>query len=131
MHETSIALAVVEQIARRAEQDGHAGVRAVTLRVGELSGVVPQALEFCFAQACEGTVVRGAALSIEAITALARCGACPARWPVGMPPDLNCPSCGAAAAHLISGRELEIAAVEWSGAAAAATSPEEPDPCAV
>jgi hydrogenase nickel incorporation protein HypA/HybF len=131
MHETSIALAVVDQIALRARQDGRDGVRAVVLRVGELAGVVPQALEFCFAQACEGTVAQGAALSIEAVTARARCGECADSWPVGMPPDLNCPACGEAAAHLISGRELEIAAVEWGGPAARATSPEEPDPCAV
>ena len=131
MHETSIALAVVDQIAQRACEDGHDGVRAVVLRVGELAGVVPEALEFCFAQACAGTVAEGATLSIEAVAALARCGGCPERWPTGMPPDLTCPACGAAAAHLISGRELEIAAVEWGGTTAFATSPEEPDPCAV
>ena len=133
MHETSIALAVVDQIVRRADEDGRAGVHAVVLRVGELAGVVPEALEFCFAQACAGTVAEGAALSIEAVRALARCGGCPDSWPTGMPPDLNCPACGDPAAHLISGRELEIAAVEWGGTAAfaTATSPEEPDPCAV
>ena len=130
MHETSIALAVVDQIARRAEQDGHDGVRAVVLRVGELAGVVPDALEFCFAQVCAGTVAEGAALRIEAVPALGRCGTCPDDWPVGMPPDLTCPACGEPAAHLISGRELEIAAVEWGGTTAFATSPEEPDPCA-
>lgn len=133
MHETSIALAVVDQIAQRAWQDGHTGVRAVGLRIGELAGVVPAALEFCFAQACEGTVAHGADLSIEAVQARARCGACSHDWPVGMPPDLCCPLCDAAAAHLISGRELEITAVEWGSPAVvvSAPGPEEPDPCAV
>jgi hydrogenase nickel incorporation protein HypA/HybF len=131
MHETSIALAVVDQIARRAEQDGRRGVRAVTLRVGELAGVVPQALEFCFAQACADTVAQGAVLGIDTVPALARCGGCGRDWPVGMPPDLTCPGCGEAAAHLISGRELEIVAVEWAEPAVRATKPEERDPCAV
>ena len=135
MHETSIALAVVDQIVERARQNGPAGsaVRVVVLRVGELSGVVPAALEFCFAMACEGTVAQGAALRVEAVPARARCGACPRRWSTGMPPDLNCPACGEPAAQLISGRELEIAAVEWDGEnpVAPATSLEEPDPCAV
>jgi hydrogenase nickel incorporation protein HypA/HybF len=94
MHETSIALAVVDQIVQRSLQEGHDAVDAVVLRVGELSGVVPEALEFCFALACEGTVVQGAALRVEAVAARARCGACPRRWSVGMPPDLNCPACG-------------------------------------
>lgn len=129
MHETSIALAVVDQIVERARQDGHLEVRAVELRVGELAGVVPEALEFCFAQACSGTVVQGAVLTVEAVPARACCSACSRRWFVGMPPDLCCPACGEAAAQLLSGRELEITAVEW-GAAASAPSPEEPDPCA-
>ena len=134
MHETSIALAVVDQIVERARQNGHAAsaVRVVVLRVGELSGVVPAALEFCFAMACEGTMAQGTALRVEAVPARARCGACPRRWSTGMPPDLNCPACGEPAAQLISGRELEIAAVEWGGEPVApAISPEEPDPCAV
>jgi len=131
MHETSIALAVVDQIEQRARQDGRTSVRAVTLRVGELAGVVPDALEFCFAQACTGTVAHGARLSVEAVEARACCSACSGRWSVGMPPDLCCPVCGEAAAHLLSGRELEIAAVEWGEPAATAPSPEEPDPCAV
>jgi hydrogenase nickel incorporation protein HypA/HybF len=133
MHETSIALAVVDQIAERARQEARTGVRAVGLRIGELAGVVPEALEFCFAQACEGTVAQGAALGIEAVEARARCGACSHEWSVGMPPDLCCPLCDAAAAHLISGRELEITAVEWGVGprAVPAPGPEEPDPCAV
>jgi hydrogenase nickel incorporation protein HypA/HybF len=130
MHETSIALAVVDQIARRAAQDGRTSVRAVALRVGELAGVVPQALEFCFDQACAGTVAQGAALRVEQVPARARCSACEGLWFVSMPPDLCCPDCGQAAAHLVTGRELEIAAVEW-GNPDAAPVPEEPDPCAV
>jgi hydrogenase nickel incorporation protein HypA/HybF len=130
MHETSIALAVVDQIVQRARQDGRTSVRSVTLRVGELAGVVPDALEFCFAHACEGTLAQGARLSVEAVQARACCSACSSGWPVGMPPDLCCPVCGAAAAHLLSGRELEIRSVEWGEPAVTAPSPEEPDPCA-
>jgi hydrogenase nickel incorporation protein HypA/HybF len=130
MHETSIALAVVDQIIRRARQDGRTAVRTVALRVGELAGVVPEALEFCFAQACEGTLAQGATLTVEAVPARACCSACSSRWQVGMPPDLCCPVCGEAAAHLLSGRELEISAVEWGGEAVRVPGPEEPDPCA-
>lgn len=131
MHETSIALAVIDQIAERARQDGRTAVRSVTLRVGSLAGVVPDALEFCFAQAGEGTVVQGAALAIESVPAQACCSACSADWMVGMPPDLICPACGQAAAHLRTGRELEIAAVQWGLPADANVRPEEPDACAV
>ena len=131
MHETSIALAVVDQIAERAKRDSHTAVRSVALRVGALAGVVPDALEFCFAQACADTVVQGATLHIETVPAEACCSGCAGSWTVGTPPDLRCPLCGQAAAHLRTGRELQIAAVEWGPADPTAQGPEEPDPCAV
>ena len=62
MHEMSIAVAIVEQVERAAREHGATAVEAIRLQVGELAGVVPQALEFCFELACAGTVLAGAAL---------------------------------------------------------------------
>ncbi|WP_037906922.1 hydrogenase maturation nickel metallochaperone HypA/HybF [Actinacidiphila yeochonensis] len=115
MHEMSIALAVVGQVEDAARAAGRTGVDTVTLRVGELAGVVPDSLHFCFDLACEGTLAAGARLVTERVPGRARCGGCAGEWPTGLPPQLCCPRCGAAAAGLLSGRELEIAAVSWSG----------------
>lgn len=122
MHETSLALAVLDRIEERAQRDGRTGARSIALRIGELAGVVPEVLEFCFAHACAGTLAEGAELTVETVTARARCSGCPAEWPVGVPPDLCCPDCDAPAAELLSGRELEIAAVEWTDPAVPADS---------
>ena len=119
VHEMSIALAVVEQVEQRATHQEIGTVRSVRLRMGELCGVVPDALEFCFAQACAGTVLEGARLLTESVAARARCEPCAGEWAVGMPPDLCCPTCGAPAAGLLSGCEMQIAAVEWDHAAPA------------
>ncbi|MCX3062874.1 hydrogenase maturation nickel metallochaperone HypA/HybF [Streptomyces beihaiensis] len=121
MHEMSIALAVVGQVEEAARAQGHDAVASVTLRVGELAGVVPNALTFCFELACEGTALAGAALATEHVPGRAHCPPCDHAWPTGTPPSLTCPRCGLAAAGLVSGRELEIARVSWSGA----TVPEE------
>ena len=56
MHEMSIALAVVGQVEDAARAAGRHGVDTVTLRVGELAGVVADSLHFCFDLACEGTI---------------------------------------------------------------------------
>ncbi|MCX5197408.1 hydrogenase maturation nickel metallochaperone HypA [Streptomyces sp. NBC_00249] len=114
MHEMSIAMAVVGQVEEAARAGGAHAVDRVVLQVGELAGVVPDALAFCFELACGGTVLEGARLVTEAVSARARCGACTGEWPVGMPPDLCCPDCGRATdVELLCGRELRILSVSW------------------
>ncbi|MFI1205387.1 hydrogenase maturation nickel metallochaperone HypA (plasmid) [Streptomyces sp. BHT-5-2] len=113
MHEMSIALAVVDQVESAVRPAGATAVRSVRLEIGELAGVVPDALAFSFQLACEGTVLAGAELLTEPIQARARCGSCDDTWPTGMPPCLSCPGCGGAGVELLSGRELRIADVSW------------------
>ncbi|MFJ3788610.1 hydrogenase maturation nickel metallochaperone HypA [Kitasatospora sp. NPDC090091] len=114
MHEMSIATAVVEQVDAAARQHGADGVAKVRLQVGELAGVVPSALDFCFELACTGTLVEGAVLETEAVPARAKCSPCGVEWAVGMPPDLGCPHCAGGDVELLAGRELQILGVEWA-----------------
>ncbi|MET7606933.1 hydrogenase maturation nickel metallochaperone HypA [Streptomyces avermitilis] len=114
MHEMSIALAVIDQVEQAARQAGDVtAVRSVRLQVGELAGVVPDSLSFCFELACAGTVLEGADLVTEAVPGRARCAPCVREWAVGMPPRLSCPECGGATTDLLSGRELQIVSVHW------------------
>lgn len=131
MHEMSVAMAMVEQVAEAAAPHGHRSATAVRLRLGELAGVVPDSLRFCFGLVSAGTVLDGAELLIEDVPGRARCVPCAAEWATGMPPRLDCPHCGGARVEMLAGRELQVAAVRWAG-------PEEPsgpnasvDPAAV
>ena len=54
-----------------------------------------------------------AELVTEPVPGRARCTPCAHEWPVGMPPRLSCPVCEGTAVELVSGRELQIAAVHW------------------
>ncbi|MFE6698972.1 hydrogenase maturation nickel metallochaperone HypA [Streptomyces sp. NPDC057718] len=112
MHELSIAMAVVDQVADAVREQGSGGahVRSLTLRVGELSGVVPEALDFSFGVAAEGTVLADARLLIENVEGRARCEDCGRDTATGMPPDLWCGVCSRAMS-LTGGRELEIVRV--------------------
>lgn len=126
MHEMSIALAVVEQVEEAPRDECCQAVDSVWLQVGELAGVVPEALHFCFSLACADTVLDGAELHIDPVPARARCGPCEREWATGMPPQLCCPLCGGATADLLSGRELQIARVRWAERGRVpVTSPEE------
>ncbi|WP_035795584.1 hydrogenase maturation nickel metallochaperone HypA [Kitasatospora mediocidica] len=113
MHEMSVAMAVVGQVEEAAQAAGATAVRSIRLQVGELAGVVPDSLAFCFELACSGTVLEGAELVTETVPGRARCGPCADEWAVGMPPDLCCPVCGAATEELLAGRELQIVSVCW------------------
>ncbi|MFF7392127.1 hydrogenase maturation nickel metallochaperone HypA [Streptomyces scabiei] len=127
MHEMSVALAVVDQVAEAAGRAGDVtAVRAVRLQVGELAGVVPDSLAFCFELACAGTLLDGAELVTEAVPGRARCTPCAHEWAVGMPPRLTCPVCGGTRTELLAGRELQIVDVRWEDGGPARPAPREP-----
>ena len=70
MHELSIAQSIVEMVCERA---GEARVHRLTLVIGKLSAVMPDALRFCFDVCAEGTVLEGAALEIIEPRGRGRC----------------------------------------------------------
>ncbi|MFF2198242.1 hydrogenase maturation nickel metallochaperone HypA [Streptomyces sp. NPDC058157] len=117
MHEMSIAMAVVDQVAEAAPAGAARSVSRVELEIGELAGVVPDALAFSFELACTATPLEDAELVTHHVPARARCARCTGEWAVGMPPDLTCPRCAkATAVELLSGRELRILRVVWDDA---------------
>ena len=112
MHELSIALSILDLAAEEAERHGDVRVRAIHLRLGPLSGVVRQSLLSAYEMAREGGPLGGAELVIEDVPILADCPTCQAPRPVLSVQRLCCAACGTPAAQLVSGRELEIVALE-------------------
>jgi hydrogenase nickel incorporation protein HypA/HybF len=109
MHELAIAEGIVDQVTTRLPD---ARVCCVRLEIGALSGVVPDALRFCFDLATEGTGLAGARLEIAEPTARCRCRTCAAEFDTDDPLPL-CP-CGSADLAVLSGQELKIASVQVS-----------------
>jgi hydrogenase nickel incorporation protein HypA/HybF len=107
MHELAITQSLIDAIV---EQLGHARVTAVNVQVGKVSGVVPDAIRFCFDLVAEGTPVEGALLRIDEPAGLARCRSCGDEFAVD---DLVllCP-CGSADVELRRGSELLLTSVE-------------------
>lgn len=106
MHELAITQSVVDMIGERIEDK----VTGVRLEIGPLSGVLPDAVRFCFDLACTGTRLEGAWLDIVEPPAVVSCRSCGTEFePDGM--ILLCP-CGSADVTVLSGRELRVKAVE-------------------
>ncbi len=107
MHEMSIARNLLEVIERYAPTNGSARVKVVRLRIGELAGVVPESLRFCFEVVSEGTVANEAELVIETVPLVGRCQTCGADFHVEGCVFI-CRHCGSPRVELISGNELDV-----------------------
>jgi hydrogenase nickel incorporation protein HypA/HybF len=111
MHELSIALSILDAAAEEAERRG-ARVVGIHLRLGPLSGVVKEALLSAYDLAREGGALQDARLVIEEVPVLAHCPTCQATRAAVSMQEMRCATCGTPTPQVVSGRELEIVALE-------------------
>lgn len=107
MHELAVTESVVSTVC---EYVGKARVVRVRLLVGKLSGVVPDAVSFCFDVCAAGTPCEGARLEVEEVSARVHCRVCNTELVLDDPIPLC--TCGSADLDVLSGRELKIKEVE-------------------
>jgi hydrogenase nickel incorporation protein HypA/HybF len=112
MHELSIAQSLIELACDAATQEGCERVTRLIVRVGALSGVVKEALEFSFDLAAEETACAGASLEIEDVKITVYCSACESRKTLSDGYLFCCPTCGLPTPEILTGRELELVSVE-------------------
>ena len=111
MHELSLMEAVREQALAQARAHGATRIAAISLRIGSLAGVEPEALRFAHQVVMGGTAAEGAALRIETVPARFACEPCQQPFEAAQG-DCFCPRCGACSRRLLQGRELELAALD-------------------
>ena len=112
MHEMGVAMQIVE-IAAASIPGNLTGARVekVNLKVGKLSAIVPDSLQFCFEVVSKDTALEGARLHITEIPVQATCNACQNTWTIEQP-AFSCPTCRSGDITLLSGRELDIESIE-------------------
>ena len=111
MHELSLAASLLEMLEERAREHAPCRVTAVTVRLGRLSGVVPDLLESAFESVKKGTVAADAVLAIEVVPFRFRCRACGGESFPDEPPYV-CSACGAADIELLGGMDLVLERLE-------------------
>jgi hydrogenase nickel incorporation protein HypA/HybF len=111
MHELGIAQSVLDAV--EAEMGRHAGATpvAVGVRIGELSAVDGDALQFAFEVLTRDTELSGLRLEIEICLRRHRCLDCATEFTV-KDFDFRCSSCGSTRSECISGDELELMYLE-------------------
>lgn len=109
MHEFGLAVRMIELAEEAARAAGASRIEAIRLDVGALAGVVPEALEFAYQGAREGTMAAEAVLDVTFLPAVAYCEACAATFELENAFGIaDCPNCGTPSADLRQGRELNL-----------------------
>lgn len=113
MHEVSIMSQTLEIATENAQQQDANQIHRLKMRIGAMSGVVPEALNFAFDVVVEGTIAQGAKLEIEVVPVVCYCPHCQIEF---QPPDLfyECPQCDRLSNKIIAGREIELISLEVS-----------------
>ena len=113
MHELGITRNVVAIVGEHARGQK---VLRVTLEVGLLSGMLPEAISFCFDICSAGTPLQGARLEIVEIPGRGHCSSCGAE-PVMTAPLGRCPECREPSLRMVAGAELNIKEMELESCA--------------
>ncbi len=112
MHELSIAYSLLEQVLELNHANNGKRVEKITVQVGELTGIVPQYLEFCFIELAKNSAAQEAGLLIEKTLANLICSFCDWKEKFNGSAQLdNCPKCGEIT-NVSGGDELTLLHVE-------------------
>jgi len=110
MHEASI----VAELIRLAGENAPAGGRiaSLTARVGRLTGVSPEALQFYFEALRGGSACGAARLHVELVPLRGHCDCCGSELSLQAENVWSCPRCGAPLTDFENGDELQLVRLE-------------------
>jgi hydrogenase nickel incorporation protein HypA/HybF len=106
----SIAESVLDAVRAESARLG-ARVTAVGVRIGELSGIEPDSLQFCFDAIVQDSGLAPLALHLERVPRSNTCRACGSAFPV-VDYNFTCTACGSTDTAPSGGDELTLAYVE-------------------
>jgi len=111
MHEVGIMESVLEIAESQARASGALRILEIKIRVGRMTGIVPEALEHAFAVLREGTIAAAARLDVEFVPGAFWCVTCAAEFESD---DLigGCPTCHDPSFDMRRGRELDVVSLE-------------------
>lgn len=111
MHELAIVEGILDAVIPEVKKYNVKNVLSIKLKIGELSGVVPESVQYYFDIAARDTLASGARLIMERIPATIGCPDCGYSGPI-VKGRYACPRCGSTGFKLISGREYYVDSVE-------------------
>lgn len=111
MHEVSIMQNSIKIVLEKAKENNLKNISKITIKIGELSGVMSDSLIFAFNSLSKGTIAEGAEFLIEKVDATAMCNDCGITFKIDHFNKL-CPSCNKFSTNILSGYELYVNTIE-------------------
>lgn len=112
MHELSIVQSVVTTVTEAFAGRPAVRILSVRLRVGALTSVVEDSLQFGYEIATQGTPLAGSRLEVLSLPVVVYCKPCSRLVELDGIQSFRCPHCGTPSGDIRQGRELEIESVE-------------------
>ncbi len=111
MHELSVTQSLLAVVLEHAEKADARRVTRINLRIGEMSGIVDESIQFYFDFLAKDTLAEGAQLGFTRVPVRFACRGCGGEFE---PEERNwaCPICGTTGGEIIAGREMSVESIE-------------------
>ena len=111
MHELSVTQGILKICKEEQEKNNFKKIKEIRIKVGELTGLVPNCIDYYFEIISKDTVAEGAKLIIEKLPIIINCESClyEGEIPKG---QYICPNCGSYKIKIKNGREFYVDSLE-------------------
>jgi hydrogenase nickel incorporation protein HypA/HybF len=111
MHELAVAQSIVDTVSAALKSRPTGRITTIRLRIGRLTDIAPEALQFGFTALTRDTKLAETSLIIDSVPIMAVCRACEHTFAVE---DFRfvCPRCRAHTTDMVQGDELEIESMD-------------------
>ena len=111
MHEMSLAQNILDIALKTAEAHRVEKVVRITIRAGQLRGIVPEQLKFCFGFVAKDSIAEDSELVVKALPIKGKCKKCDETFFV-KEYRFSCPSCESDQVDVVQGMELLVENIE-------------------
>ena len=111
MHEMSLAQNILDIVLNAANQNNVKKVQKITIRAGQLRGIVPEQLRFCFGFVAKDSIAEEADLVVNSLPIRGRCKQCSEEFFV-KEFTFKCPQCENEDIEVLQGMELLVENIE-------------------
>jgi hydrogenase nickel incorporation protein HypA/HybF len=111
MHELAVTESILEIATQTAKEHAATKVTDIYLRLGQLSSIVDESVQFYWDVISQGTLAEGAQLHFTHVPARLRCKDCGTEFE--LTEELTpCPACQSITLEIIQGEEFQVDAIE-------------------
>jgi len=111
MHEMSLAQNILDIARKAAVQHQAKRIVRISIRAGQLRGIIPEQLRFCFGFVAKDTIAEGSELLVRTLPIQARCKGCRSLFFV-QEYKFVCSECGGEDVEVVQGMELLVENIE-------------------